>query len=89
MCTAGLSCFLNFRIFIDAATLKPFVAQLAMNATKAFPHLYRCGHIEALVVWRDAGRTIAEFPHLYRCGHIEARLRRPRARPRGLISASL
>ena len=37
-----------------------------------FPHLYRCGHIEAacMPTMRETSRL--PFPHLYRCGHIEA-----------------
>ena len=38
----------DFRIFIDAATLKPASdASLIDAVAKRFPHLYRCGHIEA------------------------------------------
>ena len=40
---------LNFRIFIDAATLKQTTEDRADDLQDAeFPHLYRCGHIEAL-----------------------------------------
>ena len=62
----------NFRIFIDAATLKQFKHRRRFACGKAFPHLYRCGHIEArgVGVCHLCGRR--EFPHLYRCGHIEA-----------------
>ena len=38
----------NFRIFIDAATLKPPYQAFAVDDDDVeFPHLYRCGHIEA------------------------------------------
>ena len=38
----------HFRIFIDAATLKRYFSQvLEVTGLFAFPHLYRCGHIEA------------------------------------------
>ena len=43
----GRSSKRDFRIFIDAATLKqPWVVRTASEAP-IFPHLYRCGHIEA------------------------------------------
>ena len=37
-----------FRIFIDAATLKQVGARNAAAVLALFPHLYRCGHIEAV-----------------------------------------
>ena len=36
----------NFRIFIDAATLKANCISRVIDWPKLFPHLYRCGHIE-------------------------------------------
>ena len=62
-----------FRIFIDAATLKHELAQGAPEDRFAFPHLYRCGHIEASRQGQTARPLRGLFPHLYRCGHIEAR----------------
>ena len=38
---------MNFRIFIDAATLKQASMRKYGKALIKFPHLYRCGHIEA------------------------------------------
>ena len=37
----------NFRIFIDAATLKQQKVERHGLHDVLFPHLYRCGHIEA------------------------------------------
>ena len=39
----------DFRIFIDAATLKQMRDAGLKIAFHVFPHLYRCGHIEALM----------------------------------------
>ena len=41
-----ISSYSYFRIFIDAATLKVSSGPSASLAIGAFPHLYRCGHIE-------------------------------------------
>ena len=38
----------DFRIFIDAATLKHKANKLLIIGDVKFPHLYRCGHIEAV-----------------------------------------
>ena len=38
---------LNFRIFMDAATLKGERYGQQIHAHKRFPHLYGCGHISA------------------------------------------
>ena len=61
----------HFRIFIDAATLKPVYSEQGFVEWLVFPHLYRCGHIEASRLGPGTAKT-AGFPHLYRCGHIEA-----------------
>ena len=64
---------MNFRIFIDAATLKlesydpaPFVApvyfRIFIDAATLKPE---SDHI-------DKQAFVVRFPHLYRCGHIEA-----------------
>ena len=37
----------DFRIFIDAATLKHLISRPSVSCRNLFPHLYRCGHIEA------------------------------------------
>ena len=37
----------DFRIFIDAATLKRSCRKKYNMEIYIFPHLYRCGHIEA------------------------------------------
>ena len=47
LCCVSVARQANFRIFIDAATLKLVAAILADSIFIAFPHLYRCGHIEA------------------------------------------
>ena len=39
----------DFRIFIDAATLKPSQTGKTETLINIFPHLYRCGHIEAVL----------------------------------------
>ena len=44
----------DFRIFIDAATLKHAFFGKRCLASARFPHLYRCGHIEAHE-WRHIG----------------------------------
>ena len=62
----------HFRIFIDAATLKPIPFVLVQRTNGIFPHLYRCGHIEAEGRNSLHTRHGLRFPHLYRCGHIEA-----------------
>ena len=41
-----LRSFSDFRIFIDAATLKVKASLEGTQITLEFPHLYRCGHIE-------------------------------------------
>ena len=41
----------DFRIFIDAATLKVHDVIARIPTVHKFPHLYRCGHIEAQ--WSD------------------------------------
>ena len=38
---------MHFRIFIDAATLKQVAIVESCTQKTKFPHLYRCGHIEA------------------------------------------
>ena len=40
----NVSC--NFRIFMDAATLKECLEQIPLFLVLGFPHLYGCGHIE-------------------------------------------
>ena len=61
----------DFRIFIDAATLKHRKRLSCLIEPGIFPHLYRCGHIEASNCDSQNSHKFA-FPHLYRCGHIEA-----------------
>ena len=79
----------DFRIFIDAATLKPGSgAGSGARVSSEFPHLYRCGHIEAYFS-RALPRGPARFPHLYRCGHIEATRIDTGIRAAASISASL
>ena len=46
----------NFRIFIDAATLKQDAGTWMCGHGKEFPHLYRCGHIEATVYGWGEGK---------------------------------
>ena len=62
----------NFRIFMDAATLKERVVEHFLSHREiAFPHLYGCGHIEGKHGRSPCRRRSIEFPHLYGCGHIE------------------
>ena len=47
---------LYFRIFIDAATLKLSSRPRSTIPRQEFPHLYRCGHIEAFRRFDDRRR---------------------------------
>ena len=59
ICRNFLRCF---RIFIDAATLKGFRQSPAWRAVaSAFPHLYRCGHIEGYVKCPSCGHEHVNF----------------------------
>ena len=65
----------NFRIFIDAATLKEKLARLASgNSCRNFRIFIDAATLKAIRV-HPASVFEATFPHLYRCGHIEGPLR--------------
>ena len=67
------SCTDNFRIFIDAATLKLISSVKAVTLIQTNFRIF----IDAATLKQDTfryskSRTTLLFPHLYRCGHIEA-----------------
>ena len=51
----------DFRIFIDAATLKQTFDVFLRSIATEFPHLYRCGHIEGSRPYRQQPRRCAHF----------------------------
>ena len=54
--------FSDFRIFIDAATLKDaFFCQRCLSRASRFPHLYRCGHIEGTTATLADGAMLCNF----------------------------
>ena len=65
----------HFRIFIDAATLKPGPnIQGTAPRLREFPHLYRCGHIEA-----NGESIVMDFSTLDFRIFIDAATLKPRA----------
>ena len=72
----------NFRIFIDAATLKPSSSFATGISPLIFPHLYRCGHIEASLGTWTISRAQADFRIFidaatlkrFRTGYLDFRL---------------
>ena len=79
----------DFRIFIDAATLKHRERLQRQYLANIFPHLYRCGHIEAALIAHDPHTAHTDFRIFIDAATLKRRANNAHGGITAQISASL